>query len=189
MAGYLAEYQRHGREEAYRLPNEGSMGYPTTSWPDWWDGLAHVDDPGRARAGRSCETMPSVSKFVERAAKLRTNVTVTVNGKPWRLVSDLADSSPRDPDFTVSQTADGKTVVTFGDNVHGALPPAGSEIAVRYKSGGGAGGNTVTVNMERKTSDPGPDQALWIAIRNRTHAICFEFSERPPRTASRENLH
>jgi len=130
-----------------------------------------------------------VSKPVDRAAKLRTNVTVTVNGKPWRLVSDLTDSGPSGRDFTVSQTADGKTVVTFGDNVHGALPPARSEIAVRYKSGGGAGGNTVTVTMERKTSDPGPDLALWIAIRNRTHAICFEFSERPPRTASRENRH
>jgi hypothetical protein len=26
MAGYLAEYQRHSREEAFRLPDEGSMG-------------------------------------------------------------------------------------------------------------------------------------------------------------------
>jgi hypothetical protein len=122
-----------------------------------------------------------VPKLVERAGKLRTNVTVTVNGKPWRLVSDLADSGPSDRDFTVSQSADGQTVVKFGDDVHGALPPAGSEIAVRYKSGGGAGGNTVTVTMERKASDPGPDQALWIALRNRTHAIWFEFS--------RENRH
>jgi hypothetical protein len=77
-----------------------------------------------------------VSKLVERTAKLRTNVTVTVNGKPWRLVSDLADSGPGDRDFTVSQTTDGRTVITFGDNVHGALPSAESEIAVRYKSGG-----------------------------------------------------
>jgi hypothetical protein len=75
-----------------------------------------------------------VSKLVERAARLRINVTVTVNGKSWQLVSDLADSGPSDRDFTVSQTTDGKTVITFGDNVHGALPPARSEIAVHSES-------------------------------------------------------
>jgi hypothetical protein len=125
-----------------------------------------------------------VSKLVAPAARPRANVTVTVNGKPWQLVSGLADSGPRDRDFTVSQTADGKTVIKFGDGVHGALPPAGSEITVRYNNGGGADGNTVTVTIERKVSGPTRDQALWVAIRNRTRAICFEFSERR-RSASR----
>src|SRR6266478_5462113 len=78
-----------------------------------------------------------------------------------------------------------KTVIKFGDDVHGALPPAGSEITVRYNSGGGAGGNTVTVTIERKVSDPYPDLALWVVIRNLTSEIRFEFSERRPRTTSR----
>jgi len=120
----------------------------------------------------------SGSKLVARAAMPGTNVTVTVNGKPWQLVSSLAGSGPRDRDFTATQTADGTTVVTFGDGVNGALPPAGSEITVRYNSGGGARGNTVAVTIERKASGPTPDQALWVAIRNRTRAIRFEFSEK-----------
>ena len=104
---------------------------------------------------------------------------------PWQLVSSLSDSGPRDHVFTVNQTADGNTVVNFGEGVHGALPPAGSEIAVRYSRGGGASGNMATVMIERKVNDATLDQALWVAIRNRTRAIRFEFSERRPRTASR----
>src|SRR5260370_42506803 len=38
-------------------------------------------------------------------------VTVSVNGKPWRLVRSLTDSGPRDPEFTVVQTDGGKTFV------------------------------------------------------------------------------
>jgi len=109
-----------------------------------------------------------MSKLVGRAARPRTNVTVTVNGKPWKLVSSLTDSGPRDLDFTASQSADSKTVVKFGDDVHGALPPAGSEITVRYNSGAGASGNTVTVTIERKGNRPTSDLALWVVIRNRT---------------------
>ena len=127
-----------------------------------------------------------MSKLVTHAARPRTNVAVTVNGKPWRFVSGLADSGPRDRDFTVSQTADGKTVITFGDGVHGALPPAGSEITVRYNGGGGTGGNTVTVTIERNASGLTPDQVLWFAIRNRSHAIRFEFY-RGSRSASRKS--
>ena len=89
---------------------------------------------------RSCETMPQCRSLSRAPLGGKTNVTVTVNGKPWQFVSGLADSGPRDRDFTVSQTTDGKTAITFGDGVHGALPPAGSEITVHYNGGGGTGG-------------------------------------------------
>ncbi len=125
-----------------------------------------------------------MSKLVAGAAGPGTNVTVIVNGKRWQLVSDLANSGPRGRNFIVSQTADGTAVVSFGDNVHGARPPAGSEIAVHYRFGGGDGGNAVTVTIERTVSDPTPDQALWVAVRNRTHAIRFEFAERRSRIGS-----
>jgi hypothetical protein len=39
MAGYLAEYQRHSREETFRLTHEG---VPITSWPDRRDGDLYV---------------------------------------------------------------------------------------------------------------------------------------------------
>ena len=38
--------------------------------------------------------------------------------------------------------------------------------------------NTVTVIFQRAATHPTVDQAFWVAIRNRTHAISFEFGER-----------
>lgn len=103
---------------------------------------------------------------------------VTVDGQPWLLVSTFADSGPDDRVFTVTETADGGSLLEFGDGVQGAQPPAGSTIGVTYLTGGGAGGNSVTVSTKRFASDAMPDEALWVGIRNRTRAISFEFSER-----------
>ena len=47
-------------------------------------------------------------------------VTVTVNGKPWRRVPNLTDVGAGDRVFTVVRTDGGKTVVQFGAGVHGA---------------------------------------------------------------------
>lgn len=104
-------------------------------------------------------------------------VTVTVDGKSWQLVPGLASSGPRAREFTIVRTAGGKTLVQFGDGVHGARPPAGSKITVDYRSGGGARGNTTSVVLQRAATDPTVDQALWVVIRNRGRAISFEFRE------------
>ena len=104
-------------------------------------------------------------------------VTVAVNDRPWRLVESLADAGPRDRVFVVNRTSGGGTVVHFGDGVRGARPPAGGTITVGYRTGGGAGGNTTTEKLQRSASEPTPDQTLWVVIRNRTHAISFEFRE------------
>ncbi len=104
-------------------------------------------------------------------------VTVAVNERPWRLVESLADAEPRDRVFVVNRTSGGGTVVQFGDGIHGARPPAGGTITVVYRTGGGAGGNTATVELQRSATEPTLDQALWIVIRNRTRAISFEFRE------------
>ena len=103
----------------------------------------------------------------------RANVVVAVDDQAWRLVSNLTDAGPSDRAFTAKQTADGGTIVEFGDGVHGAEPPTGSMISVTYQTGAGAGGNAVTVNFERKTDDPTLDKALWVAIRNRTRTVSF----------------
>ena len=121
--------------------------------------------------------------FIMRNTISRTfGVTVTVDGKRWRLVSSLAGSGPRDREFAVVQTAGGKTVVQFGDGVHGARPPVGGTITVRCRNGAGASGNSTTVVVQRTAGKPTLDQALWVAIRNRSHAISFEFRERRGKT-------
>jgi hypothetical protein len=112
-------------------------------------------------------------------------VTVTVDGKRWRLVPSLADSSSRDREFTAVQTAGGKTVVQFGDGIHGARPTVGSTITVRYRTGGGASGNPATVVLQTAAAEGTVDQTLWIAIRNRSHAISFECREGQGQSSAR----
>jgi hypothetical protein len=113
-----------------------------------------------------------------RKSDAKTDVTVAVDGKAWRLVPSLANAGPRERVFVVTRTSAGGAVVQFGDGVQGARPPAGGTITVSYRSGAGAGGNTATVVFERAAIEPTRDQALWIAIRNRTRAMSFEFRER-----------
>jgi|SRR5271165_1654183 len=106
-----------------------------------------------------------------------SGVTVKVNGRAWRLVASLAGAGPRDRVFVVTRTSDGGTLVEFGDGVHGALPPEEGTITVGYRTGGGAAGNSATVVFQRAATEPTRDQALWVAIRNRTRAISFKFRE------------
>jgi len=105
-------------------------------------------------------------------------VTVSVNGRAWRMVESLAGVGPRDRVFVVSQTSSGATVLQFGDGLHGARPPAGGTIAVGYRTGGGAGGNAATVSFKLAATEATLDPELWVVIRYRTRAISFEFRER-----------
>ena len=108
-------------------------------------------------------------------------MTVSVNGKPWHLVASIVDTSPHDRVFTVTTTPGGETVVQFGDRVNGARPPAGGSIALSYRSGAGGQHAEVSVRLHRTASDPTLDQALWVATRNRTRGLSFEFYNRHPR--------
>jgi hypothetical protein len=107
----------------------------------------------------------------------KTAYRVSVNGQTWRCVQDLATSGPRDRHFTVEPSSRGMSAVRFGDGVHGARPPAGSEIAVRYRRGAGGG---VTVTLHRTRVPAAEDQALWVVVRQRTDAVSFEHSDEDP---------
>lgn len=58
----------------------------------------------------------------------------------WRQVADLGASQPIDRVYTLDAVAG---VITFGDGVHGMVPPVGKSnvIAFEYKRGGGAAAN------------------------------------------------
>ncbi|MCA0318443.1 MAG: hypothetical protein LCH88_10265 [Proteobacteria bacterium] len=58
--------------------------------------------------------------------------TVTVGGRPWAGRSDLA-AAPADAQVYAIDHRTG--AITFGDGVHGAIPPKGAAIAVTYVSG------------------------------------------------------
>jgi predicted phage baseplate assembly protein len=61
----------------------------------------------------------------------------------WTLLDSLATAGPMDKVFTLDiGDADRPATVSFGDGLHGDIPPADAHIvAVRYRHGGGAGGN------------------------------------------------
>jgi hypothetical protein len=97
-------------------------------------------------------------------------VTIKVNGRGWRQVKSFARSRPADRHY-VTETTGYKTTISFGDGVHGAKLPTGSNIEATYRTGSGKASE---VKLSYRTaSDPTLDQALWVAIRNRTHAISF----------------
>ncbi len=64
--------------------------------------------------------------------------TVTVDGDRWDPVADFDAAGPADAVYVLDQ-AEG--VVQFGDDVRGAVPPAGASVEAAYQFGGGAAGN------------------------------------------------
>ncbi len=69
----------------------------------------------------------------------------------WTRVPDFLASAATDRHFTVDPLA-GR--VAFGDDVHGAIPPAGTDnLRATYASGGGSGGNVPPDTVTELTSD------------------------------------
>jgi hypothetical protein len=102
---------------------------------------------------------------------MKPTVTIKINGRSWRQVKSFAKSKPTDHHY-VAKTTNGKSTISFGDGVHGATLPVGSNVEATYRTGSGKA-NEVKLSY-RTAIDPTLDQALWVAIRNRTHAIGFE---------------
>ena len=102
---------------------------------------------------------------------MRTKISIKVNGRPWTEVKRFANSGPTDRHFITKTTGD-KTTVIFGDGESGARLPTGSILEATYQTGSG---NTGEVRLAYRTRIKATlDQALWVAIRNRTHAISFQ---------------
>ncbi len=99
---------------------------------------------------------------------MKPRVVLKVNGRPWKVVKAFAKSDPTDTHFVFEVSATKETVI-FGDGVHGAKPPSGSNVEVTFRTGSA---RKATLSY-RIASRPTLDQVLWVAIRNRTHAISF----------------
>src|SRR5262249_61362097 len=70
------------------------------------------------------------------------DVEVLVDGVAWTRCADLSGAGPRDRVYRLDVDADGLNAsVVFGDGVHGAVPPPGTNNieAVFATSSGGAG--------------------------------------------------
>jgi predicted phage baseplate assembly protein len=80
---------------------------------------------------------------------------IRVDGLLWHEVDSLAGRGPRDRVYVTGTTADGRTTVTFGDGVHGARLPTGSEnVRARYRFGTGRAANVRANRITQAVTRP-----------------------------------
>ncbi|MFF3290345.1 putative baseplate assembly protein [Streptomyces sp. NPDC003023] len=80
---------------------------------------------------------------------------VRVDGLLWHEVDSLAGRGPRERVYVTGTTAGGRTTVTFGDGVHGARLPTGSEnVRARYRFGTGRAANVRAGRITQAVTRP-----------------------------------
>ncbi|MFF8846582.1 putative baseplate assembly protein [Streptomyces sp. NPDC015127] len=80
---------------------------------------------------------------------------VRVDGLLWHEVDSLAGRGPTERVYVTGTTADGRTTVTFGDGVHGARLPGGSEnVRARYRFGNGRAANVRANRITQAVTRP-----------------------------------
>ncbi|QIP88018.1 putative baseplate assembly protein [Streptomyces sp. Tu 2975] len=80
---------------------------------------------------------------------------IRVDGLLWHEVDSLAGRGPRERVYVTGTTADGRTTVTFGDGVHGARLPTGSEnVRARYRFGTGRAANVRANRITQAVTRP-----------------------------------
>lgn len=105
----------------------------------------------------------------ERSRWIVADAMVQVSGEAWTRTESLQTAGPDDAVFEVD-TASGR--VSFGDGAHGARPPEGAAIRVKFAKGGG-NRPILPLSLRRTAVPPTSDQSLWVTIRNRTNAVEF----------------
>ncbi|HWU94226.1 MAG TPA: hypothetical protein VN029_01435, partial [Sphingomonas sp.] len=77
-------------------------------------------------------------------------LSVTVNGAVWQYVEALGSMGPRTRAYQLTQDAQGRAQITFGDGVHGLRPPTGTDnIVATYRVGAGTNGNVAAGSITR----------------------------------------
>jgi hypothetical protein len=90
-------------------------------------------------AGQTFVLAKAPVSYVRRGAGFASNVTVLVDGVPWREVSSFYGEPSDAAIFVLSEREDGKTQVAFGDGVNGRRLPTGRDnVVARYRYGAGA---------------------------------------------------
>jgi hypothetical protein len=95
-------------------------------------------------------------------------LSVAIDGVRWSLVEDFIDSDAADRHLRLSQDNAGHVTVHFGDGEHGAMPPPGADISVRYRVGNGAAGQVAAAALTQFDTGfdfPDPSQRI-VAVRN-----------------------
>jgi len=97
------------------------------------------------------------------------SVRVDIDGVRWEQVEAFTDSQPR-REYRVEFNSQYQGFVIFGNNRAGLIPPAGSNIIITYRKGGGSIGNVVSNSIQSETIVPLPgfDYSIPVALNNYT---------------------
>jgi predicted phage baseplate assembly protein len=93
--------------------------------------------------------LPKLQISLGKVPVIRDSLELAINGEnsDWTVVSDLDASGPGDRHYTLDPVS-GK--ITFGDGIHGKIPPKGeNNITVSFSSGGGIRGNVAKDAINR----------------------------------------
>jgi hypothetical protein len=98
-------------------------------------------DASQARQSFALKAKPLTFVASPTQSGAQSTLTVKVNGVPWAQAADLNALGPTDRAYTTT-TTDAGTTVAFGDGVHGARLPTGTEnVTATYRTGLGSAGN------------------------------------------------
>jgi hypothetical protein len=83
-------------------------------------------------------------QFLSTRPPLIDTLTLTINNISWSKVDNIFDLSPGELGFTAKPDENGLAIITFGNGVFGAIPPANQDVVVTYRVGGGANTNVTS---------------------------------------------
>lgn len=84
----------------------------------------------------------------------QSSLSIRVNGVRWNASDDPSALAPTDRAY-VTTTSDAGTIVTFGDGIHGARLPTGTEnVIATYRTGLGSAGNVAAGKIALLQSRP-----------------------------------
>lgn len=132
--------------------------------------LAHRVQASTARAdGLRLRLEPGpVSQVAGPDGQPVSTLVVRVDGQLWSPVEDFIDSQPGDAHYRVTQDALGDSTVLFGDGDHGAAPPEGALVELRWRAGLGLAGRVGPDALRECRFDTAfaqPGQRI-VAVRN-----------------------
>lgn len=112
---------------------------------------------------------PSQTIALNEGPVIYDSVVVEVDGIRWTEVDSFTDSKPR-REYRLEFDSNYDCFVIFGNNRSGLIPSQGSEIEIRYRTGGGTVGNLVsnTVTKQTVVNVEGIEYAVPVSFTNYT---------------------
>lgn len=87
---------------------------------------------------------------------LLPEIDVKVGGAPWQRVTALDGCGPNANAYQIIQDSSGRTLVQFGDGIHGQRLPTGTDnITADYRVGAGSAGNVPAGSLNRAPANVG----------------------------------